>query len=203
MVENDKSVRQYSPLLLILLVYPYGIGLVAREFVADALVFVTGLVTLFLLHRQGYGDILVFRKPMWKTVRRVILAFLCKLCWAVIVYHFLSSTKNEEALNSWSYTGVQLFLYNLYLLVYGPICEELVFRGYMMRSLAPVSHLQLDVLCSACLFSLGHVLPTGWVLNDFLVYLGSGLIYAILFKKSATIYPVIILHIIWNSLMLL
>ncbi|WP_161496959.1 hypothetical protein, partial [Streptococcus suis] len=104
----DKSVRQYIPLLLILLVYPYGIGLVAREFVADALVFVTGLVTLFLLYRQGYGDILVFRKPTWKIVRRVILAFLCKLCWAVIVYHFLSSTKNEEALDSWSYTGVQL-----------------------------------------------------------------------------------------------
>ncbi|NQN51450.1 CPBP family intramembrane metalloprotease [Streptococcus suis] len=36
-----------------------------------------------------------------------------------------------------------------------------------------------------------------------MTYFGMGCIYAFLFKKSATIYPAICLHILWNSFVLL
>lgn len=200
---HERSWLSYLPLVAVLLVYPYGVSFITQGFLSDALVVGVGVLTAILLYVQGYRDILTFRKPALKTVGKIVLGFVAKLVWAIFVYHFLTSTRNEEVLDSWNYTGVQLLFYNLYLVVYAPICEELVFRGYLMKSLSRLSDYYVDVLISAGLFSLGHVLLNGWVFNDFLVYLGSGLIYAILFKKSETIYPVVILHVMWNSLMLI
>ncbi len=58
----------------------------------------------------------------------------------------------------------------------------------------------LDVLGSATLFGILHISNHSWVLTDFFVYMGGGLIFAVLFRVTKSIYWPIGLHIVYNGI---
>ena len=92
----------------------------------------------------------------------------------------------------------QAFLVALQPFIIGPILEELVYRGVLMTSFFEKSKFYLDCLLSAVMFSVAHLSSYGLSLEVFKNYAFLGFILAILFRKTRSIYPSILVHMAWN-----
>lgn len=92
----------------------------------------------------------------------------------------------------------QAFLVALQPFIIGPILEELVYRGVLMTSFFEKSKFYLDCLLSAVIFSVAHLSSYGLSSEVFKNYAFLGLILAILFRKTRSIYPSILVHMAWN-----
>ena len=76
----------------------------------------------------------------------------------------------------------------------------MIYRGLVMTALEKGKKWGLDVLGSAVLFGVSHISNHGWVLTDFVFYMGGGLIFAVLFRMTKSIYWPIGLHIVYNGI---
>jgi len=101
-----------------------------------------------------------------------------------------------QKINSRKFRGSYFF----YPVIAGPIFEEMIYRGLVMTALEKGKKWGLDVLGSATLFGILHISNHGWVLTDFFVYMGGGLIFAVLFRVTKSIYWPIGLHIVYNGI---
>ena len=196
-------INPYIALLILLGIYPYGLSFIEQEYVFYLGVVIISIVSCVLLRLQGFGEILRFRSFSWKTIGELLLGFFALIAWAMVIHELFPLPANQQAINEQQYVWMELFIFNAYAMIVGPIGEELVFRGLLMKNLEKISIFSLEALVSASLFSMGHTLLYGWSVTDFMTYFGMGCIYAFLFKKSETIYPAICLHILWNSFVLL
>ena len=131
------------------------------------------------------------------------LALLAFFVWNFVTFFIFPSTQNEISyqLDLPTFTGPTAFLmYFFYPVIAGPIFEEMIYRGLVMTALEKGKKWGLDVLGSATLFGILHISSHGWVLTDFFVYMGSGLIMAIFFRATKSIYWPIGLHIVDNAI---
>ena len=131
------------------------------------------------------------------------LALLVLFIWNFIKFFLFPPTQNAISyqLDLPTFTGATAFLmYFFYPVIAGPIFEEMIYRGLVMTALEKVKKWGLDVLGSATLFGILHISSHGWVLTDFFVYMGSGLIMAVFFRVTKSIYWPIGLHIVYNGI---
>ena len=131
------------------------------------------------------------------------LAFLALFIWNFIKFFLFPPTQNGLAyqLAAPTFTGATAFLmYFFYPVIAGPIFEEMIYRGLVMTALEKGKKWGLDVLGSAALFGILHISNYGWVLTDFFVYMGGGLIMAVFFRVTKSIYWPIGLHIVDNAI---
>ena len=131
------------------------------------------------------------------------LALLAFFVWNFVTFFIFPSTQNEISyqLDLPTFTGPTAFLmYFFYPVIAGPIFEEMIYRGLVMTALEKGKKWGLDVLGSATLFGILHISSHGWVLTDFFVYMGSGLIMAVFFRVTKSIYWPIGLHIVDNAI---
>ena len=131
------------------------------------------------------------------------LALLAFFVWNFIKFFLFPPTQNGLAyqLAVPTFTGATAFLmYFFYPVIAGPIFEEIIYRGLVMTALEKGKKWGLDVLGSATLFGILHISSHGWVLTDFFVYMGSGLIMAVFFRVTKSIYWPIGLHIVNNAI---
>ena len=130
------------------------------------------------------------------------LALLAFFVWNFVTFFIFPSTQNEISyqLDLPTFTGSTAFLmYFFYPVIAGPIFEEMIYRGLVMTALEKGKKWGLDVLGSAALFGILHISSPGWVLTDFFVYMGGGLIMAVFFRVTKSIYWSIGLHIVDNA----
>ena len=131
------------------------------------------------------------------------LALLAFLVWNFVTFFIFPPTQNAISyqLDLPTFTGPTAFLmYFFYPVIAGPIFEEMIYRGLVMTALEKGKKWGLDVLGSATLFGILHISSHGWVLTDFFVYMGSGLIMAVFFRVTKSIYWPIGLHIVNNAI---
>ena len=131
------------------------------------------------------------------------LALLAFFVWNFVTFFIFPSTQNEISyqLDLPTFTGPTAFLmYFFYPVIAGPIFEEMIYRGLVMTALEKGKKWGLDVLGSAALFGILHISNHGWVLTDFFVYMGGGLIMAVFFRVTKSIYWPIGLHIVNNAI---
>ena len=131
------------------------------------------------------------------------LAFLALFIWNFIKFFLFPPTQNGLAyqLAAPTFTGATAFLmYFFYPVIAGPIFEEMIYRGLVMTALEKGKKWGLDVLGSAALFGILHISNHGWVLTDFFVYMGGGLIMGVFFRVTKSIYWPIGLHIVNNAI---
>ena len=131
------------------------------------------------------------------------LALLAFLVWNFVTFFIFPPTRNEISyqLDLPTFTGSTAFLmYFFYPVIAGPIFEEMIYRGLVMTALEKGKKWGLDVLGSAALFGILHISSHGWVLTDFFVYMGGGLIMAVFFRVTKSIYWPIGLHIVNNAI---
>jgi len=119
------------------------------------------------------------------------LALLSFVAWNFVTFFLFPPT----------FTGATAFLmYFFYPVIAGPIFEDMIYRGLVMTALEKGKKWGLDVLGSAVLFGVSHISNHGWVLTDFVFYMGGGLIFAVLFRMTKSIYWPIGLHIVYNGI---
>ena len=131
------------------------------------------------------------------------LALLAFFVWNFVTFFIFPSTQNEISyqLDLPTFTGPTAFLmYFFYPVIAGPIFEEMIYRGLVMTALEKGKKWGLDMLGSAALFGILHISSHGWVLTDFFVYMGGGLIMAVFFRVTKSIYWSIGLHIVNNAI---
>ena len=212
-----KIISRYYFFVAILLViaYQYFSGLVLHSDLAASLsdfsyyfsdMMLNFLVVLFatiVMIWSGKWQQINSRKFKGSYLFYSFLALLAFVIWNFVTFFIFPPTQNEISyqLATPNFTGATAFLmYFFYPVIAGPIFEEMIYRGLVMTALEKGKKWGLDVLGSAILFGILHISNHGWVLADFFVYMGGGLIFAILFRATKSIYWPIGLHIINNAI---
>ena len=165
--------------------------------------FLVVLLALIAMVWSGKWQQINSRKFKGSYLFYSFLAFLALFIWNFIKFFLFPPTQNGLAyqLAAPTFTGATAFLmYFFYPVIAGPIFEEMIYRGLVMTALEKGKKWGLDVLGSAALFGILHISDYGWVLTDFFVYMGGGIIFAILFRVTKSIYWPIGLHIVYNGI---
>lgn len=81
--------------------------------------------------------------------------------------------------------------------VVAPFVEEVFFRGFVFAGLRGRWSWQWAAVVSSALFAVAHVVPTS-VLPIFIL----GIVFALLYQVSGSIWPAIIMHMLTNSVAL-
>ncbi len=201
--------------ILIVIVYQYFSGLVLHSdfavslsdfsyYFSDMILnFFVVLLALVAMIWSGKWQQINSRKFKGSYLFYSFLAFLALFIWNVIKFFLFPPTQNGLAyqLAAPTFTGATAFLmYFFYPVIAGPIFEEMIYRGLVMTALEKGKKWGLDVLGSAALFGILHISSHGWVLTDFFVYMGGGLIMAVFFRVTKSIYWSIGLHIVDNAI---
>ena len=212
-----KETKFYLTTVLIIATYYLIFNFVARlEFVNQLSDFGFYSLQILLIVFEGIAATVVLVKSQgWKECGRFqfrwaylgvfFLFFILMFVWVNITTLIFPSTQNgnemmKEAANL---TGISYFIMRiLYGSLIAPIVEELVFRGLLMTVLSKFKKHYIDVGISSTLFSLIHVLQYGWVLTDFIVYAGAGLLLSMLFRYTRSVYWPMALHILWNTFLI-
>ena len=161
------------------------------------------LLAIIVMIQVGKWQKINSRKFRGSYLFYSFLALLAFVIWNFVTFFIFPPTKNEISyqLDLPTFTGATAFLmYFFYPVIAGPIFEEMIYRGLVMTALEKGKRWGLDVLGSAALFGILHISNHGWILADFFVYMGGGLIFAILFRATKSIYWPIGLHIINNAI---
>ena len=212
-----KIISRYYFFVAILLViaYQYFSGLVLHSDFAASLSdfsyyfsdmmlhFLVVLLALIVMIKSGKWQQINSRKFKVSYLFYSFLALLAFVIWNFVTFFIFPPTQNEISyqLDFPTFTGATGFLmYFFYPVIAGPIFEEMIYRGLVMTALEKGKKWGLDVLGSATLFGILHISSHGWVLTDFFVYMGGGLIMAVFFRVTKSIYWPIGLHIVNNAI---
>lgn len=107
----------------------------------------------------------------------------------------ITITTNQKALDT-LFTQVPKGVFWLVAGFTAPISEEYIFRAGI-QSLFPKKYQILGLLVSAIIFGLSHT-PT--TIGSAVIYIGMGLSFGWLYKKTNRIEMPIIAHMLWNTL---
>ena len=201
--------------ILLVIVYQYFSGLVLHSdlaaglsdfayYLSDMMLnFLVVLLAFFAMTKSGRWQQINSRKFKGSYLFYSFLALLAFVIWNFVTFFIFPPTRNEISYQhaAPTFTGATAFLmYFFYPVIAGPIFEEMIYRGLVMTALEKGKKWGLDVLGSAALFGILHISDYGWVLTDFVYYMGGGLIFAVLFRVTKSIYWPIGLHIVYNGI---
>ena len=165
--------------------------------------FLVVLLALIVMNQSGKWQKINSIKFKGSYLFYSFLALLAFVIWNFVTFFIFPPTQNEISyqLDLPTFTGATGFLmYFFYPVIAGPIFEEMIYRGLVMTALEKEKKWGLDVLGSAILFGTLHISNHGWVLTDFFVYMGGGIIFGVLFRMTKSIYWPIGLHIVYNGI---
>ena len=212
-----KIISRYYFIMAILLViaYQYLSGLILHSdfalglsdfgyYLSDmTLHFLVILITLIFMVQSRKWQEINSKKFRWSYLFYCVLAFLLLFLWNRVTFSLFPPTRNAISYQHYAptFTGATAFLmYFFYPVIAGPIFEDMIYRGLVMTALEKGKKWGLDVLGSAILFGILHISSHCWVLTDFVFYMGGGLIFAVLFRMTKSIYWPIGLHIVYNGI---
>ena len=201
--------------ILLVIAYQYLNGLVLSSdlvtglsdftyYLSDMMLnFLVVLFALIVMIWSGKWQKINNRKFKRSYLFYSFLALLAFVVWNFVTFFLFPPTRNEISYQhaAPTFTGATAFLmYFFYPVIAGPIFEDMIYRGLVMTALEKGKKWGLDVLGSAALFGILHISNHGWVLTDFVFYMGGGLIFAVLFRMTKSIYWPIGLHIVYNGI---
>ena len=165
--------------------------------------FLVVFIAFFAMVKSGKWQQINSRKFKGSYLFYSFLALLAFVVWNFVTFFLFPPTRNEISYQhaAPTFTGATAFLmYFFYPVIAGPIFEDMIYRGLVMTALEKGKKWGLDILGSAILFGILHISSHGWVLTDFVFYMGGGLIFAVLFRMTKSIYWPIGLHIVYNGI---
>lgn len=84
--------------------------------------------------------------------------------------------------------------------ILGPLLEEIVHRGYFMNTFFPKSKYYLDVILSALIFGLSHLVLSHRDPFSLMIYSFSGLFFALVYRWTKNLKITILCHSFMNFL---
>lgn len=152
-----------------------------------------------------YKPVLHFIKSIWdvsvlksgKTYLYLLVGFIIIAVSQYLMLHvfsFESAAEQKEQLGSLGIqNSIQSIIYVLSVAIITPVKEEILFRGILYRFLEKKYNFLVSIIISSFIFGILHggLLITATIM---------GMVFAMLYKKTQSIIPSIILHIVWNLL---
>jgi len=132
----------------------------------------------------------IFMLPLLFTVLVISLWFLNMIGYTPPPQPVFEAFMEEER------SRVLLFL-TIFVSVFGPIIEEMFFRGFMYSAIKKRFGILMGAFLSASIFSILHTNIVG-----FLPIMTLGLLLAYLYEKTGSLVAPIIVHIIHNSVII-
>ncbi len=135
------------------------------------------------------------RRPYLLALGAWLIGLLALLVWAGLteiigIDLFKIPDPPEELVD---YSGIRLALPLLIVGLFGPICEEVFFRGFALPAFARRYGLWGGILLSAVLFSVFH-----FSIGAFVPIFIFGIVLAWLYVRTGSIYPSIVAHMTQN-----
>lgn len=166
------------------------------------LLFDAAVVAIVLL---AYKPVLHFIKYIWdvsvlksgKTYLYLLIGLIVIALSQYLMLHvfsFESAAEQKEQLGSLGLqNSIQSIIYVLSVAIITPVKEEILFRGILYRFLEKKYNFLVSIIISSFIFGILHggLLITATIM---------GMVFAMLYKKTQSIIPSIILHIVWNLL---
>lgn len=109
--------------------------------------------------------------------------------------HFLQSACDEQIPTGIRDNRALLALAAFVVIAFAPLCEELLFRGFVFPGLARAWGVPLGVFASAAIFGSAHLLP-----SVIMPITAVGMVFAYTYWRSKNIVSVILAHLAFNSL---
>ena len=176
----------------------------------DIAVFLQTIIKFILWCGYGYYFIKLYNKNLAIKKEELFKMkshhFMLKILLAVVVVAILSMFKNHRGFNINSFT-LEDFI-NKFLLV--GIEEELVFRGLVLNGLTKKETFIKASIVTSILFALIHIpgyirleLELGLIIINCLKILAVSCVYNYIFKETKSIWPIVIIHGVWDLLFFL
>ena len=171
------------------------------------------LVVLFVFWLKKKEMLYIFKKSskrsrfFYLVVGLVATYFVRQLVDAFqIQYHYLVDNKYifQDLLSILYSNGQPTFLSTILsfslTVVVAPILEELIVRGYFMNTFFPQSKYYLDVILSALIFGLSHLILTHRDPISLIIFSFAGLFYALVYRWTKNLKITILCHSFFNFL---
>lgn len=183
-----------SVLLSLLTSKNVTVGLVASLILSEMLFLVPAMIFLLAGHKD-LSQWVPFRKVKWSTAGLAILFSFCitpLASWLNIVS--LLFTTNAVTEIAGDILALPAFFSVLLIGVFGPFCEEFVFRGVIFSGLKSDGGTFWAILISGLFFGLAHM-----NLNQFMYAFMLGIAFSLLCEATGSIIPSLIVHALINS----
>ena len=175
---------------------------------------VTALLLLFIYWLKKKEMLYIFEKKGSKKSRffylvvGLVAAYFVRQLLSAFYLQFSRFINNnyifEDLLSVLSFNEQSTILTTCFsfisVVILGPILEELVHRGYFMNSFFPKSKYYLDVILSALIFGLSHLVLSHRDLISLMVYSFSGLFFALVYRWTKNLKITILCHCFINFL---
>lgn len=143
-----------------------------------------------ILYRLG---VRTFRLSALKWMGAAVVAYLV---FAALYSLLLVEPEQEDIADAFGPIGVQILL----IAIAAPISEEICFRGFLFGGLRERFPLLGAALLSGVIFGLLHAVTGLSAVPPLIVF---GMLLAVLYEKTGSIVPAIVLHMLNNGVALL
>lgn len=168
---------------------------------ANGVVGIAGLLAAYALrvrHLRAFGFKQADRKWLFIAGGLGVVAFVLSFPIEAVYFHFIDEPNTQADFQAAAKEGVfSLFILVVMGALLTPLGEELVFRGVIANVLNRYG-VWAGVIGSAAIFATVHGPSVIFVLA-FMV----GIIAGILFRKTESLWPCLVLHVVYNGLHLL
>lgn len=114
------------------------------------------------------------------------------LAFAILYSTLVGQPEQEEIVDRFGPLGFQVLL----IVIAAPLAEEIAFRGLLFGGLRKKMPMIPAALIGGAFFGLLHF-ATGWSAVPVLIFLG--VVFAVLYEKTKSLWPPIILHAVNNA----
>ena len=172
------------------------------------------LVVLFVCWLKKKKMLYIFEKKAWtwSTIFPLVVSLVA--CYFVrqmvdafqIQYHYLVDNKYifQKLLSILYSNGEPTFLSTVFsfilTVVVAPVSEELIDRGYFMNTFFSQSKYYLDVILSAIIFGISHLILTHRDPVSLIIYSFIGLFFALVYRWTKNLKITILCHSFFNFL---
>ena len=172
------------------------------------------LVVLFVFWLKKKEMLFIFEKKAWtwSTIFPLVVSLVA--CYFVrqlvdafqIQYHYLVDNKYifQKLLSILYSNGEPTFLSTVFsfilTVVVAPVSEELIDRGYFMNTFFSQSKYYLDVILSAIIFGISHLILTHRDPISLIIYSFIGLFFALVYRWTKNLKITILCHSFFNFL---
>ena len=172
----------------------------SREFFQILLLLESGVLLSAVIYLLVFAGKNIFHfKWQLRYFIYLLLGYIISYMSDFLLSYFISPSSNQISLNETiEMMGRQELPYFLLIACFiGPIAEELIYRGVLMTTFFKNSPWYGDILLSAIIFGCIHI---NFALTPlaFFIYASGGLILAMLYRMTKTLYYPIVVHILIN-----
>lgn len=183
-----------SLFLSMLSVRSMPIGVAVSLVLGELIVVIPGLFFL-LLYRCDLMEWIPFRRVKISTIGYTVLLTITitpMLYFLNLMSQLIEENVARELMNE--IEDVPAILFFFVVGIFGPICEEVAFRGVLFNGFKRSGRIFLAIIYSGFLFGLFHM-----NLNQFGYAFLIGIVSAFLIEATGSIWPSIIMHVLING----